>query len=37
MVLHGGFHGDVDIGSLVAVLIVVMLVVAGVDFRGGWC
>jgi len=33
VVLRGGFHGGVDIGCFVVVLVVVF----GGDARGGWC
>jgi len=32
-VLRGGFYGGVDTESFVVVLVVVMLMVAGADFR----
>jgi len=41
VVLRGGLHGGVDTEFFVAVIVVVMLVVAGVglrgDARGGLC
>jgi len=33
VVVHGGFHGGVDTGFFVVVLVVVF----GGDARGGWC
>jgi len=37
VVFRGGFHGGVDTGSFVVVLVMVSMVVFGGDACGGWC